>query len=116
MVGRRPREGLWVAGQDFVSNGRQPVAKHSADIGMPPGTLDDLLQAVGVDVADGQLIQVRGEAAAGLYLTARGHDQRLAWSLAVVFLEPFAVPIPAEPLRSLYRREVVPIQRDRQLR
>ena len=49
---------------------------------------------VGVDVADRELVEVGGEAAARLDLAVRRHDQRLARPLAVVLLRTSRRPTP----------------------
>ena len=77
---------------------------------------NDVLDAVGVDVADGQLVEIGREAAARLDLAARVHDQRLARPLTVILREPVAVPAAREALGPLDGGEVVPVQRDRVLR
>src|SRR5439155_17952057 len=92
VVACRGGQGVWIAGEDLVADGRETVAENLADVGMPAGAADDLLDAVAVDVADRELVEVGREAAARLDLAAWIDDQGLAGALAVVFLEPDAVP------------------------
>ena len=68
MVRRLPRQGVGVARQDLVADRRQPLAEELADVGVLLAPADDLCGRVGVDVADGQLVEVGGEAAARLDL------------------------------------------------
>src|SRR5437879_5376709 len=73
---------------------------------------DDLPDSVPVNVADGELLQVGGEAATGFHLAAGIDDERLAGPFAIVLLEPDAVPTSGEALGSLHGRQVVPVQCD----
>src|SRR5262245_57441577 len=105
-----------VVSQDLIADGGEPFAKDLADVGVPPRPPHDSAHAVAVNVADGELFEVGGEATAGLDLAARRDDQRLPGPFAVVFLEPWALPAAGESLGPFHRREMVPAQRDGQLR
>ena len=63
-----------------------------------------------------KLIEIRREAAARLHFALGRHDQGLARPLAVILLEPVAVPSRRQMLRPLHRRQMVPVQRHRQIR
>src|SRR5262249_54314091 len=92
MVAGGSGEGIGIAGQDFVANGAQALAEDFAHVRVLAGPPNDGGHAVLVNVANGELIQVGGEAAARLDLAARVDDQGLAGTFAVIFLEPLAVP------------------------
>src|SRR5438045_5744985 len=108
MIRRRPRQRVRIAGEDLLADSGQPFPENLADVGMPPGAADDPRHAVAVNVADRELVEVAGEAAAGFHVAARVDDQRLTGALAVVLLEPGAVPAAGKPLGTFDRREVVP--------
>src|SRR5205807_1042271 len=80
----RPRQGVRVAGQDVVADSRQSLAEHLADVRVLTPAPHHLRDRVRVDVADGQLVEVRGEPAARLHVAARVDDQRLPRPLAVI--------------------------------
>src|SRR5262249_33198143 len=109
-------QGARVAGQDFVADRGEAFAEHLADIRMPACPADDLRHAVAVNVANAQLLQVRGEAAARLHLPFRIDDQGLPRPFAIVFDEPLAVPAAAEPLGPFDGGKMIPVQRGRQLK
>src|SRR5579875_47598 len=113
MIARRSRQGLRIAGQNLIADSCQALAKDFADIGMTPGTPNDAAHTVTIDIADGQLIEVRSEAAARFHLASRRHDQRLARTFAIIFHKPLAVPSSGEVFGTLHRRQVVPVQQDR---
>src|SRR5437868_439240 len=71
MVGRRARQGLWVASQDLSADRRQPFAKYLAHVGVSPRPPHDGGDFIVIDVADGQLVEVGSEAAAWLDFTSR---------------------------------------------
>src|SRR5216683_4070728 len=79
---------MGIAGQDFVADGGQAFAEHLAHVRVLPRPADDLLDAVLVNVADGELIQIRSEAATGLHLAARIDDQSLAGAFTIVLDKP----------------------------
>src|SRR5947209_2079018 len=95
MVRRGTRQRIGVARQDFIADRGQALAEDLADVGMVAALLDDLFDVVAVDVADGELVEIGREAAARFDVAARVDDQGLAGAFAVIFLEPFAVPIGA---------------------
>src|SRR5262249_12694845 len=64
MVGGLAGYSVRVARENLGADGREPFAEHLADVGMTAGPADDAGDGVGADVADGQLIEVGGEAAA----------------------------------------------------
>src|SRR5262245_10155946 len=72
--------------------------------------LNDIFHTVSVNVADSELIQVGSESATRLDFPLGIDDQRLPWSLAIILSEPFPVPAAFEALRSLHRRQMIPIQ------
>src|SRR5207249_10428642 len=109
-------QGVRVALQDLVADGGEAFAEDLTHIRVGAGAADDLGHRVRVDVADRELVQVGGEAAAGLDLSFGVDDQRLTRSLAIVLLEPVAVPGAREALSSLNRSQVVPVERHGQVR
>src|SRR5438105_2428444 len=111
MVRSRSRKRMRIACQNLVADRSQTVAEGLADVGMVTAILDDLLDAVAMDVADGELVEIGREATARFDVSARVDDEGLAGAFAIVFLEPFAVPVAAELFGSLHRGEVVPVQR-----
>src|SRR5262249_25787014 len=61
-------------------------------------------------------VQVGGEAAARLYFALGVHDQRLPWTLTIIFLKPGTIPGARQPLRPLHRGKMIPVERHRQIR
>lgn len=116
MVAGGARQGVWVLPQNFVADGGESLPKDLADIRVLASLADDLGDRVGVNIADGQLIEVGGEAAARFDFAFRIDDQGLAGPFAVILLEPLAIPGAAEAFGALHGGQVIPVQRHRQFR
>src|SRR5262249_19654601 len=111
-----PRQRVGIACENLISDGGQAFAENLADIRMSSGSLHDLADTVLIDVSDRELIEVGGKAATGFDLASRVYDQCLARTLAVVFLEPGAVPPSCQSLGPLHGSEMIPVERDGQTR
>ena len=85
-------QGVWILPQNFVADGGEAFAEDFADVGVLPAIADDLGDRVGVNVADGQLIEVGGEAAAGFDFAFGIDDQGLTGAFAIILVKPLAVP------------------------
>ena len=68
-----------------------------------------------MDIADGELVQVRCETAAWFDFTPGIDNERLAWPFAIILGKPLPIPRAGQALRPLHRGEVVPIQDHRQV-
>ena len=66
-----------MAVQNFGPDRGQSLSEDFADVRMAPGSPHNPGDRVTIDVADGKLIQVRGEAAAWFHLSARRNDEGL---------------------------------------
>src|SRR5262245_32474865 len=111
VVARRARQCRRVAGENFIADGSQAFAENLADVGVAAGAADDRAHRVFVNVADRELVEVGGEAAAGFDFAFWVDDQGLAGAFAVILFKPDAVPAAGEALGALDGGEVVPVQR-----
>jgi WD40 repeat protein len=116
MIRGLARQRSWIAGQNLGTNRRQTFAKDFAYVRVTPGPADNGGDHVGVDIANRQLVQVGGEAAARLHLAPRVDNQRLPRTFTIIFLKPGPVPAARQPLGSLHRRQMVPVERHGQFR
>ncbi len=93
----------------------ESLAEDLAYIRMGAGLLDDLLDTVGMDVANRQLIEIRSEATTGFDFAFGGDDEGLTGAFTVIFFEPLTLPAASELLGTFDGSEVVPVQGHRQI-